>query len=447
MLRKIIPALMVFCLALVQGLSPALAQGRPLALIRDAEIEHTIRTYAEPIFQVAGIDPGAVDIYLVNDPSLNAFVAGGQNLFIHTGLLLAAESPGEVIGVIAHETGHIAGGHLARGAEQIEAARRTALLTTLLGMATAVATGNGGAGAAVMSGGATVAQRGFLTFSRSMENSADQAALGFLDAAGYSAEGLATFLARLENQELVPSSREAEYVRTHPLTHDRVEAVRERVAHSRNTGKPFPPAYDEMMVRMKAKLFGFLQPHVALRRYADDDSIAGRYARAIAEYRGGDLGEAIAAVDRLIAVEPQNPYFHELKGQILLESGRLAEARPAYEKAVSLLPDSPLLLLPLAQTKLESGDPQLAASAIGDLKAALEVDRDMPLAWRLLATAYGRSGDLGMAAVALAEEALAKGDGVAAAQQADRALQTLPTGSPGALRAQDIQHAAERLRN
>ncbi|HET8727642.1 MAG TPA: M48 family metalloprotease, partial [Alphaproteobacteria bacterium] len=261
-MRKFVPALLVACLVLVWSVEPASAQNRRLSLIRDAEIEHTIRTYAEPIFQVAGISPQAVDIYLVNDPSLNAFVAGGQNLYIHTGLLLAAEAPDEIIGVIAHEVGHIAGGHLARGQEEIESARRTALLTSLLGMAAAVASGDGGLGAAVVGGGATIAQRDFLSFTRTMENSADQAGLAYLDRAGYSAEGLLHFLERLENQELVPSSREAEYVRTHPLTHDRVEAVRERVAHSPNTGKPFPPDYDEMLVRVKAKLFGFLQPQV-----------------------------------------------------------------------------------------------------------------------------------------------------------------------------------------
>jgi predicted Zn-dependent protease len=447
-LRKVFPALLVLCLILTWSAEPARAQTRRLSFIRDAEIEHTIRTYARPIFQAAGISPSAVKIYIVNSPSINAFVAGGQNLFVHTGLLLAAASAGEVIGVIAHEAGHIAGGHLARGQEELENARRTALLSTLLGLAATVAAGSGGAGAAVMSGGATIAERDFLSFTRSMENAADQAALTLLDRAGYSAEGLATFLERLEDQELVPTDRQVEYVRTHPLTLDRIDVVRNHVATSPNTGRPFPPAYDEMLARVKAKLFGFLSPQIAMRRYPpDDQSVAARYARAVAEYKRGAIQTAITEVDALIAQEPENPFFHELRGQMLLESGRLDEARPSYERAVALFPNEPTLLVPLAQTKIDSADPATAQSAVQDLEAAVAVDPDMPIAWRLLATAYGKAGDLGMAAVALAEEALARGDGETAALQADRALQTLPAGSPGALRAQDIQRAAEDLKD
>jgi len=300
----------------------------------------------------------------------------------------------------------------------------------------------------VMSGGATIAERDFLSFTRSMENAADQAALTLLDRAGYSAEGLATFLERLEDQELVPTDRQVEYVRTHPLTLDRIDVVRNHVATSPNTGRPFPPAYDEMLARVKAKLFGFLSPQIAMRRYPpDDQSVAARYARAVAEYKRGAIQTAITEVDALIAQEPENPFFHELRGQMLLESGRLDEARPSYERAVALFPNEPTLLVPLAQTKIDSADPATAQSAVQDLEAAVAVDPDMPIAWRLLATAYGKAGDLGMAAVALAEEALARGDGETAALQADRALQTLPAGSPGALRAQDIQRAAEDLKD
>ncbi|HET8729188.1 MAG TPA: tetratricopeptide repeat protein, partial [Alphaproteobacteria bacterium] len=260
------------------------------------------------------------------------------------------------------------------------------------------------------------------------------------------AEGLLHFLERLENQELVPTNRQVEYVRTHPLTQDRVDTVRNHVAHSPNTGSPFPPGYDDMLARVKAKLFGFLSPQIAMRRYqAGDTGIPARYARAIAEYKGGDISKALAAMDGLIAEEPENPFFHELKGQMLLETGRLSEARPFYERAVELYPREPLLLVALAQTKLGTEDPEAAASAVANLESAVSIDSDMPLAWHLLATAYGRAGNLGMAAVALAEEALVRGDETTAAQQADRALQILPAGSSGALQAQDIRRAAEDL--
>ena len=424
---------------------PANAQGRRLSLIRDAEIEHIIRSYAEPIFLAAGIRPDAVGIHLVNDPRLNAFVAGGQNMFFNTGLLIQARGPEEVVGVIAHETGHLAGGHLARGQEQIEAARRTALVSALIGVVAAVAAGDAGAGAAVIAGGSTLAERGYLSYTRSMENAADHAGIRYLASAGYSAEGLLNFLEYLGDQELVGQSRQSEYARTHPLTRDRIDFLRTHVATAEATGRPLPDAAVEAFGRMQAKLIGFLQPQAALQRYAaDDDSVAARYARSIASYRRGDLASALAGVDRLLAEEPDNPFFHELKGQMLLEDGRPAESRPSYQRAVTLYPGEPTLLVALAQTKLASQDPADLESAIADLKQALDArGGSTPLAWRLLATAYGRNGDLGMAAVALAEEALVQGDKAAARQQAQRALQTLPEGSAGWLRAQDVQRVAE----
>lgn len=446
MLRKVIVALLVVGLVLTGFAGPAEAQRR-MSLIRDAEIEHTIRRFLEPILQVAGVSPGAVDIILVNDPTLNAFVSGGQNIFIHTGLLMEVETPGELIGVLAHETGHIAGGHLARGQDALENAQRTALLTTLLGIAAAVASGEGGAGAAVMMGGQSMAQRDFLGFTRGMESAADQAAMSYLDRVGYSSEGLLTFLEQLADQELVPESRQVEYVRTHPLTQDRVATVRHHVQNSPLTGEPYPAGYVESLARIQAKLYGFLMPQVAMRRYPETDtSFAGHYGRTIAQYRRGDFDAALAGIDALIGAEPQNPYFHELKGQILLETGRLEQAREPYERAVELLPREPLLLVALAQTKLEGNDETLLRSAIANLEEAVrQPDGDTPLAWRLLATGYGKVGELGMAAVALAEEALARGDREGALAQADRAQQILPAGSPGALRAQDIERAAEQL--
>jgi predicted Zn-dependent protease len=441
--RKLFPALLTLALAAGWATVPAGAQERKLSFIRDAEIEATLRGYSLPIFQAAGIVPQGVDIYLVQSPTINAFVAGGQNLFINTGLLLAASNPEEIVGVIAHETGHIAGGHLARGQDAMERARRTALLSTLIGIAAAAASGQGGAGAAVIGGGMGAAQRSFLSFSRSMESSADQAAVGFLDRAGITTEGLLTFLQKLEDQELVPEDRRVEYVRTHPLTRERVDFIANHLAEHPG-GSPMSAADAERFRRLQAKLLGFLSPQVALRRYAEGDpSVAARYARSIALFRRGDLPGAMALADGLLAEEPDNPYFHEWKGQMLLESGRVDEARPSYERAVALAPREPLLLVPLAQTKIESGNDADLAGAIEDLTTAIaRSGRGDAMAWRLLATAYGRSGDLGMAAVALAEEAMARGDRGMAEGQAQRAMDQLPAGSPGWLRAQDVLREA-----
>ena len=446
-MRKIVAVILTGLLVFVWCLMPAEAQRRPMRFIRDAEIEHIIRGFAEPIFQVAGIEPQAVSVYLVQDPTLNAFVAGGQNMFLHTGLLLQAEDAGQLLGVMAHESGHISGGHLARGAEALEQARTQALITTILGLAAAAASGQAGVAAAAIGGGQGMAERGFLSYTRSMENAADQAALSYLDRAGISSEGMLSFLEKLEDQELVPQSRQVEYVRTHPMTRDRVDAVRSHVSRSRYTGQPLPAEVQEDFRRMQAKLLGFLEPRRALQRYPeDDDSVAGRYGRAIALYRQGQLDVALAAMDELIAEEPDNPFFLELKGQMLLEHGRLAEAKPYYEQASRLYPREPLLLVPLAQIKLDSGDEADVASAIDDLTEAVQIDDGMAMAWRLLATAYGRSGDLGMAAVALAEEALAQRDPVRALQQVSRAEGQLPEGSPGWLRLEDIRRQAQEMR-
>ncbi|NBC31394.1 MAG: M48 family metalloprotease [Alphaproteobacteria bacterium] len=444
-MRKLIAVFLIIALFVAM---PAAAQ-RQLSLIRDAEIESTIRAYAEPLFQVAGVSPRAVSIYLVNDPSVNAFVAGGQNLFIHTGLLLDARNAGEVIGVIAHETGHIAGGHIARGQDAIESAQRTALLTTLLGIAAAVASGDGRAGAAVVSGGLMAAERTFLSYTRSMENAADQAAATYLDRVGMSAGGLLSFFQRLEDQELLPASRQVEYVRTHPLTRDRIDFLRAHVARSRYTDAPVPDGLQEQFERMQAKLVGFLHPRIALRRYAaDDPDTAVQYGRAIALYRQGEVEPALATMQQLLDREPDNPYFNEVVGQILLDNGRLAEARSYYQRATRLLPNEPLLLVALAQTKLAGDNPGDLESAIDDLtRATAQPGGGSPLAWRLLATAYGRAGELGMSAVALAEEALAQGDYEIAEQQAGRALQTVARGSSGWLRAQDIRRVAREERD
>jgi predicted Zn-dependent protease len=444
MLRQTVCVLVIIC-GLVTGFAGSADAQQRLSFIRDAEIEDTIRTFVRPIFEAAAVTPEAVSIYMVDNPSLNAFVAGGQNMFLHTGLLMNARNAEELIGVMAHETGHLAGGHLARGQEAIEQARRNALLGTLLGIAAALAAGSADAGVAVIAGGQSFAERSLLSYSRAMENAADQAALTYMDRARMSSAGLMTFLETLEDQELVPVSRQIEYVQTHPLTRDRIDAVRTHVARSPYTDRPLPAGFEERFARMQAKLIGFLSPQVALRRYAaDDPGVAARYARAIAAYRQGDLATGLAGIDRLLAEEPDNPFFHELKGQMLLENSRLAEARVHYQRAIDLYPGEPLLLVALAQTKLDTGDPADLQSAIRDLEQAVSADDGgSPFAWRLLATAYGRNGEMGMAALALAEEALAMGDNDLARQQALRAEQQLPHGSAGWLRAQDVQRAAE----
>lgn len=433
-----VAAAMVLTLAM-----PAWAQqGRRASLdfIRDAEIEHIIRTFSRPIFDAAGIDADAVTFALVKDRAVNAFVAGGMNIFLYTGLLQQVEEPSQLIGVIAHETGHIAGGHLVRGREAMENASTEAILSLLLGLGAAAVSGNAGAGMATIFGGQELARRSFLAFSRTQEASADQAGMSFLDRAGISVRGMLRFFEILSSQELLPQDSQIEYVRTHPLTRDRIDSVRSHLEHSRFADRPLPAGWDDLFQRMKAKLEGFIQPVVALRHYRESDpSIAARYGRAVALYQRGDLQAALPMIDRLIEAEPKNPFFLELKGQVLMENGRVKESLAPYRRSVELLPESGLLRAALAQALLEGNDPKVIDEALANLRAAQVQEGHTPFVWRLMATAWGRKNNPGMIAYSLAEEALARNDKGMARGQAERAEKLLPVGSPAWLRAQDIR--------
>jgi predicted Zn-dependent protease len=440
-LRRLAALILVFVVVVNAGTAAA----RGIPLIRDAEIEDTIRGYAEPLFRAAGLDPSAITVHIVRDPGLNAFVAGGQRLFIHTGLILAAERPNNLVGVIAHETGHISGGHLARTHQALQNAQVQTIIAMVLGAAAAVASGRGDAGGAIIAGGAGSAQRLFLSYSRTQEAAADHAGLSFLEATGQSASGLLDFFEILGDQDVLINNRSQDpYIRSHPLTRDRINTVRNHVAQSRFSARGDPPEIVIAHKRMQAKLRGFLgRPRSTLRRYpVTDTSIEARYARAAAYHRAARLDEALAEIDSLLAERPTDPYYNELKGQILYEHGRVNESIEPYEKAVRLRPGSPLLRVGLAQSQIATGNSTLNAAAIQHLEAAVGRERDYTGAWHQLSIAYGRSGRLGLSALASAEQHLSTGNFKTARDQALRAQQKLPEGSPGSLRAQDIERAA-----
>lgn len=444
-------ALVLFVAAFLSGilLRPAESVAQNMSFIRDAEIENIIRIFATPVFRAAGLTPSSVHIYLVKDRDLNAFVAGGQNLFLNTGLLMRAEHAGQVIGVIAHETGHIAGGHLSRMHDSADNAGTQSIVGMVLGAAAAVATGQPQLGTAIMSGGQQLALSNLLRFSQTQEYSADLAATKFLDTAGESAKGLVEFLEVLGDQEALYTSNQDPYVRTHPLSRDRLDSLRQMVAKSRFTNQPVPPDLNELHRRMQAKLVGFIDPlPTVLKRYPESDkSLEGRYARAIAYYKRPDLATALPLVDGLIAERPEDPYFLELKGQIMFENGRLAEALQPYEKAVQLLPHSALLRVSLAQVQIElnaaNNDAALLDPAILNLRMALASEANAAFPWRLLATAYGRKGDMGMSSIAMAEEAIILGKKKDARFFAERADKLLPKDSAGHVQAQDILRATD----
>lgn len=428
-------------------LAPHAAPAAGISLIRDAEIEHSIRTWATPVFDAAGLVAEDVRIYLVNDRRINAFVAGGQQLFLNTGLLARSEHPGQVIGVIAHEAGHIAGGHLVRRQEAQRNAMAEAIIGTLLGAAVGIAAGRADVGMAGIGAGHTYAQRKLLAYSRTEESAADQAALRYLDANGISARGLIEFLDLIGGEERQVTVATTPYLRTHPLTTDRLQLVRAHVAVSAYSDNTLPAEFEVQHRRMRGKLIGFMEPpdRVFENYYrADDTSLEARYARAIAHYRKADLEQALGGIDALIAAQPNDPFFHELRGQMLYENGHAREAVPSYEAAARLFPDSGLLQIELAQALVELNDRRADAAAIGYLNEGLREETDSAHAWRLLAVAHGRTGNLGMTSLALAERAMLQGKKEEAMAQAERAERLLPMGAPGWLRAQDIQFAAKR---
>ena len=443
--RRIFPLILVLALVFAWA-APAQAQRPPISLIRDAEIESTIKAFAKPLLEVAGIPAESVRIYIVNDDALNAFVAGGMNVFVHTGLIQKADGPDGLIGVLAHEIGHIAGGHLVRAPEALENVGIEALISYILGAAVIVA-GQGRAGGAIIATGTGIAQSSLFRYSRAQEQSADQAGVSYLDATGQSARGLLSTFEVLKKQELLVSTRQSPYLRTHPLTDDRVEFVRNHLATSRFTDAPARPEFVAMYDRMVAKLDGFLDPpgHT-LKKYPESDSSErASYARAVAYHKLADLPHALAELDALLAAHPDDPYFHELKGQVLFEYGRVGEAIPAYERAVALLPDEPQLRIGLAQAQIETNDPALNAVALGHLRRAVLSERTNAIAWRYLGIAYGRAGEFGQSSLALAEEALLRGNKADVLFHTERAEQILPEGSPGWLRLQDLKRVAEDM--
>lgn len=448
--RSLLPRIVtLFCLALL-ALAPLRAayaqQGQRLSLIRDAEIESTIRTFVTPIWQAAGLDPEAVEIMIVQDNAINAFVAGGQRIFINTGLLVRTESPNQLIGVLAHETGHIAGGHLARAQEELRKLSTMQILETVLsGLAMAgSAVGHGGFGGAGPTGPSGPPIPGsiysLLQYSQTQESSADSAAMTFLERTHQSPKGAAQFLRMLERREKMMIGRIDPYLTDHPLTPDRIAAFEEAARRSPYGNAPDSPRFIELHRRMVAKLVGYIAPDEALKRYSESDrSQAARYGRAVALSKQGALGSALLTIDGLIKESPNDPYFHEARGQILVDNNRVAEAIPSYRRAVQLLPGPGVIKLDFARCLLETNKPDDDREAVRNLEQARLTESDSFELWRLLSVGYSRLGNPGMTSLARAEMAVQRGNRAEAQAHAATAVRELPAGTPAWQRAQDIK--------
>jgi len=408
-------------------------------LIRDTEIELMLRDYTDPFLVAAGLDPNDVGLYIIADPAINAFVTGGQNIFMHTGTILEADDPLQIKGVLAHETGHISGAHLARTGQAMNQAAIPMVATLGLGILAALA-GESGAGAALMASSQQFGALQFFTYTRTQESSADQAALRFLEETGTSPQGLMDFFERFRYQEAFSPARRYPYFRTHPLSSARVTALRNSVANSAYIEQPETPEEIERLQRLQAKIYGFMaEPgHVFYRYPVTDRSLPARYARAVAYFRDARMDDARSEIESLIADEPENPYFQELYGQMLFESGMAEESIAYHRRSVELMPQAPLLRLNLAMALIATDRDEYLEEALRNLRVTLDMEPDNSFAWYQLSIVHERNGDTARAQLAVAEQSYAIGNNARAMQFAARARPQLEPGTPDWYRASEL---------
>lgn len=425
------------------------------SILRDAETEALLNDMAAPLVEASELEPGNVELVLINDGSINAFVAGGQAVYVHAGLLNAADTANEVQGVLAHELGHITAGHVVRFGERTKAANGISILSLLIGVGAALA-GAGDAAMGAMMAGQQAALSSFLSFNRNQEAATDLAGARYLSGAGISGRGMISFFEKLRNFEIrrgYSQADDAAYMRTHPLSGDRVQTLRLLLEEDAAWDAPDDAALQERFLRAKAKLYGYLaEPRRTLTYFPPSDtSVPARYARAYAYHKDARVDLAIAEADALLALEPDNPYFLELKGQVLLESGRPMEALDPLRRATALSRAHPLIAGVFGHALIATEDEANFAEAERVLRAAVARDRYNPFAWYQLGVVYAARGDIPRARLASAEQLVMNRRYPEALQNAQAAEANLPYGSPDWIRAQDVALEAraelERLRD
>jgi len=442
-------AMRALTLALVLALSfsqtaAAAADDNGPAILRDTETEQMFRDMSLPLIKAAGLDPEAVHVVLLNDPEINAFVATGQTVYVQSGLLLDCDNVNQLQGVVAHELGHVTAGDSIRSGEGEHQALGVYLATMVLG-AIAAAAGSPDAAIGLAQMGQRAAIGKILAFTRGQEATADASAAKFLHIAGISGKGMLDFFGKLQNEEyrLADYSTDS-FDQDHPLTSERIQALQQKFQADPAWNKPVDAQLNERFLRVKAKLLGYVDPRQALLRYPiGDNSIPGHYARAYAYHMGGYPTQALAEADALLADEPHDPYFLELKGQILLEDGRAAEAVPPLREATQLSGEKPLIAALLGHALVATENPKNYAEAEQVLKAAVTRDDDDPDAWFQLGIIYDRQGDQARAALATAERSYLQADHKMALASAEMAMKGIPPGTPDYLRAQDIAMVAK----
>ncbi len=420
------------------ALGGSLAQAQGIRTLRDAEIENFLDDYARPIFRVAGLPEDSIHIIIVNDGSFNAF-AGGRYMGVNTGLLTIADTPNQVESVIAHEAGHLAGGHSARTGDAIAAASRPMLLGLILA-AGAIAAGAPEAGIGILGLGQTVGQANFLIYSRGQESTADQSSITYLDKLGHSSKGALEIWKKMRNSQIIRGRRINPYSQTHPMANVRLSALERRVLASPYYDRKDSPEEIERLHYIQAKIYGFLHdPEIAFRKYPlTDQSGPAQYARAVAYYRTGLIDKGLDEIRKLTAAQPDNPYFHELEGQMLFEFGRAREAVGPHRRSTELLTDNALLRINLGRALLATGEYADREEAVREFKRALLLESDNSFGWFELARAYGAMNNETLAILATAESRYYAGAQHDANQFARRAIGKLRRGTPEWRQAADI---------
>src|SRR3954467_12156928 len=419
--------------------------------IRDTESEQLLREYTRPILRAAGLEKQNIQVVILNESAFNAFVADGRRIFVNYGAMMQSETPNQIIGVLAHETGHLAGGHLAKMREQMSRAQTQMIIAMLLGAGAMVAGARSGnsnsglanAGAAAISGPQEMIRRTLISYVRQQEENADRAGVKFLTASGQSARGMYETFKRFTNDVLFAAHGADPYLQSHPMPAERVAALEELARSSPYWDKKDDAALQLRHDMARAKISAFMERQDTLyRRYPmSSDTLPSRYAHAIATYLHGDLRSALVQIDGLIQLQPNNAYFHELRGQALLEGGKPAEAIVPLRKAVQLSNNAPLIEMLLGQALVASDNKAYTEEAIAILRAAVSRETEAPIGYTQLAMAYGRKGDYAQADLASAQAAFLRGDNKTARELASRAKTRFAVGTPGWVRADDIVSA------
>jgi predicted Zn-dependent protease len=453
-LRKRTSALTAVTVAAALAVAPLLASVAPAqaqenkgpSILRDTESEQLLREYTRPILRAAGLEKQNIQMVIINDASFNAFVADGRRIFVNYGAIMQSETPNQLIGVLAHETGHLAGGHLAKLREQLAQAQTQMIIALLLGAGAMVAgavgggTGLANAGAAAVAGPQEMIRRSLLSYQRQQEENADRAGVKFLTATGQSPKGMYETFKRFTNDSLFAARGADPYLQSHPMPAERVAALQEFASASPYWDKKDDPALQMRHDMMRAKISAFMERQdTVYRRYPlSNTSLPARYARAITTYLHGDLSNALTQIDGLIQAQPNNAYFYELRGQALLEGGKANDAIAPLHKALSLSANAPLIEMLLGQALVASDNKAHTDEAITILRAAVARETEAPLGYMQLAMAYGRKGDYAEADLASAQAAYLRGDNKTARELASRAKTRFAVGTPGWVRADDI---------